>query len=286
MQRFRVALARAVVVAVVTGALLAPDRAESQLPLEPAKDSGQSITAAYEGWFKNEDGTYVLIVGYFNRNRQESLDIPVGPNNRIEPGDPDRGQPTHFLPRRQWGVFTIQVPADFPGKKLTWHLTANDKPTQVPMKLDPLWEVSPYRDAAQGNTPPILRFEKDGPAITGPPLGVSASYETTLSEPLTLTVWADDDAVVDEYRRDRKVPLVRVSWSKFRGPGDVSFSDPKLSVEEKNEEATTTATFSEPGDYVLRVQANDISGDGGGGAQCCWTNAHVEVTVAPDPSSQ
>jgi len=42
----------------------------------------------------------------------------------------------------------------------------------------------------------------------------------------------------------------------------------------------TTATFTAPGDYILRAQANDVSGEGGGGFQCCWTNAHVKVTVA------
>jgi hypothetical protein len=30
---------------------------------------------------------------------------------------------------------------------------------------------------------------------------------------------------------------------------------------------------------VLRFQANDASGNGGGGDQCCWTNVHVRVTV-------
>ena len=44
-------------------------------------------------------------------------------------------------------------------------------------------------------------------------------------------------------------------------------------------EATTTATFSAPGEYWLRAQVNDSSGDGGGGDQCCWTTAHVKVIV-------
>jgi hypothetical protein len=45
--------------------------------------------------------------------------------------------------------------------------------------------------------------------------------------------------------------------------------------------AATTATFSEPGDYVLHLLANDYSGEGGSGFQCCWTNAEVRVTVKP-----
>src|SRR5438552_14311282 len=85
--------------------------ATAQLPLEPLKDSGQGVTPAYEGWFKNPDGSFTLLLGYYNRNLKQTLDIPVGPENRIEPGGPDQGQPTHFLPRRHWGVFTVRVPA-------------------------------------------------------------------------------------------------------------------------------------------------------------------------------
>src|SRR5437867_4638305 len=107
-----------------------------QLPLEPARDSGQSITGAYEGWYQNPDGSFSFLVGYYNRNQKEALDIPVGPNNRIEPGGPDQGQPTYFLPRRQWGVFTITVPKDFGDKKLTWTLTANGQTTSVPLSLN------------------------------------------------------------------------------------------------------------------------------------------------------
>ena len=126
---------------------------QAQLPLEPIRDTGQSVTAAYEGWYKNADGTYSLLVGYFNRNKKEALDIPIGPNNRIEPGGPDQGQPTHFLPRRQWGVFTIVVPADFGDKKITWTIVANGRTTSVPMGLHRDYEVEPYKDAAMGNTP-------------------------------------------------------------------------------------------------------------------------------------
>ena len=75
--------------------------AAAQLPLEPLRESGQSVTPAYEGWYHNADGTISLLVGYFNRNLKQDVDIPVGADNRIDPGGPDRGQPTHFLTRRQ-----------------------------------------------------------------------------------------------------------------------------------------------------------------------------------------
>src|SRR5262245_41320652 len=95
------------------------------LPLEPVHESGASVTAAFEGWFKNPDGSFSLLLGYFNRNTKQELDISVGPSNRIDPGGPDQGQPTHFLPGRQWGMFTVRVPADFGKNKVVWTLVAN-----------------------------------------------------------------------------------------------------------------------------------------------------------------
>src|SRR5262252_4622751 len=89
------------------------------------RERGSSITGAFEGWFYNKDGSVNLLVGYFNRNTKQELDIPVGPNNRIEPGGPDMGQPTHFGPGRGWGVFSIPVQKDFGDKKLTWTIVAN-----------------------------------------------------------------------------------------------------------------------------------------------------------------
>src|ERR1700721_157502 len=110
------------------------------LPLEPRHDTGQSVTGAFEGWFRNQDGTFSILLGYYNRNQKQDLEIPVGPNNRLEPGDPDQGQPTHFLPGRQWGLFTVTVPKDFGTSKLTWTLTAGGQTMVVPASLDPLWE--------------------------------------------------------------------------------------------------------------------------------------------------
>ena len=251
--------------------------ATAQLPLEPRRESGQSVTPAFEGWFKNADGTFSLLVGYYNRNAVQTLDIPIGPNNRIEPGVPDRGQPTHFLSRRQWGVFTIVVPADFGDKKITWTLTANGKTLSVPMALNPLYEVDPFKDAGLKNTPPVLRVDRQGP-FQGPPRGIGASLAATSGKPLTLTLTATDDAVVDPRRPAGEKPLT-VSWSEYRGPGAVTFSGPRLSVGKTEGTATTTATFSVPGEYILRAQANDVTGEGGGGFQCCWTNVLVRVMV-------
>ena len=265
--------------AVVLGLLMLIRPSIAQLPLVPIQNAGQSITAAYEGWYKNPDGSYALLIGYYNRNQKQTLDIPIGPHNRIEPGGPDQGQPTHFLTRRQWGIFTIKVPADFGNKKLIWTLVAHNKTTQIPMGLDPLWEVSPLKDMAQGNTPPVLQFTPNGAMQQGPPGEISLSIDARISVPMALSVWASDDGRVDAYRRGRDDPSVRVFWSKFRGPGDIVFSDMNPPVNPLDGKAVTMATFTEHGTYILRIQANDVSRDGGSGAQCCWTNALVKVTV-------
>src|SRR5579864_5270520 len=92
------------ILSLVIGATLGTSLIASaqELPLEPKHEAGQSITGVFEGWFQNPDGTFSLLAGYYNRNLKEAVDIPVGANNRIEPGGPDRGQPTHFQAGRQW----------------------------------------------------------------------------------------------------------------------------------------------------------------------------------------
>jgi hypothetical protein len=59
----------------------------------------------------------------------------------------------------------------------------------------------------------------------------------------------------------------------------VTFDKARIPVNKQGEMITSTATFATPGEYLLRVQANDESGEGGGGFQCCWTNAYVKAIV-------
>lgn len=267
--------------------LAAAGIAQQYVPVGPAHDSGQSVSPAFEGWFRNPDGSFSILFGYFNRNQKQELDIAVGPENRIEPGGPDQGQPTHFLPKRQWGVFTVTVPKDFGTQKLSWTVTANGKSVSIPASLDPLWELSPLVDAT-GNTPPFIAFDSTGPFVQGP-RGHMASLKATASTPMPLTVWVADDASLVPGATAPKSPAVAVTWSKFRGPGLVTFANNRPIVERAEFEGpaktafrgkgTTSATFSEPGEYVLRVQANDWSGEGGRGFQCCWSNAWLKVTV-------
>ncbi len=280
---------RVAALALLCGAHIAWGQARP-LPAEPTHDTGQSVTGAFEGWFKNSDGSFSLLFGYFNRNQKQELDIPAGTDNRFDPGLPDRGQPTHFLTGRQWGVFTVTVPADFGTQKLTWTITANHLSTTIPAKIDPLWEISPFSDAAMGNTPPVIRFSQGGASLQGPAEGpklFSAALSAKVGTPLTLAAWVADDAKLGPGQKPPPSPPVTLTWSKYRGPGEVTFSDERPRVEKDSEpagaafsgEGSTTATFSEPGDYLLLVVANDWSGEGGRGFQCCWTPAHVKVSV-------
>ncbi|MXY18005.1 MAG: hypothetical protein F4Y57_13690, partial [Acidobacteria bacterium] len=121
------------------GLLAAGTAAEGQLPGGSiTRDTGQSVAPVYEGWYETEDGAIEVSFGYMNRNWQEALDIPVGPGNRISPGPADQGQPTHFVPRRQIGIFTVRVPADL-ATELTWTLTSQGETFVIPANLDPVY---------------------------------------------------------------------------------------------------------------------------------------------------
>ena len=262
------------------------------LPLEPRHESGASVTGAFEGWFKNDDGSFSLLLGYYNRNSKQELDIPIGPDNRIEPGGPDRGQPTHFLVGRQWGMFAVKVPANFGENKITWTIVANGQTVVIPASLKPDYEISPFEEAAVGNTPPTVGFDQAGPFVQGP-RGLTVERTAKAGTPLALTAWVSDDAKFTTSSGARPKdpgPPVTLRWSKYRGPGSVTFGNERPSVEKVESKntaapfsgrAATTATFSQPGDYVVHIVANDYSGEGGGGFQCCWTTAQVRVSVRP-----
>jgi hypothetical protein len=255
-------------------------RVQVQEPPIP-HDTGQSISPSFEGWYKNADGSYTLSFGYFNRNYKEEPDVLVGPNNRFIPGPEDRGQPTHFMPRRQFGTFGVVVPKEFANDKsntLTWSLTVHGETIAIPGHLRPEWEIDALKEATSGNTPPVIRFSPAGPAGQGP-AGVTASMDASVGKPATLVVHASDDGI-KKYGggRPSSAPL-GVAWTKFRGPGKITFL-PTDTPRVDNGEATTTAMFAEAGEYVLRLHAWDDSGRYAGGFQCCWTNGFMKVSVS------
>jgi hypothetical protein len=260
---------------VLAASVLTAAQQPTVLPMAPARERGASVTPAYEGWYKNDDGSFSLLVGYFNRNSKEPLTIPVGPNNKIEPGEPDQGQPTYFETGRQWGVFVIKVPKDFGNKSIRWTLTANGETQSVPMTLNPGYPITPFKELGMNNQPPTVWFSEGGAKVTGPPTTVAGSFTGVVNQPVPITVWADDVKEKDS----KAVNVATLSLHKHRGSGNVSFAPVRQAVKKAAEMVTMNATFSAPGEYLLRVQANDESGEGGGGFQCCWTNTFVRATV-------
>jgi hypothetical protein len=268
-----------------------------QIPDEPAKAFGSGVTGAFLGWFDNPDGSSTFVVGYLNRNRAREVDVPIGMDNRIEPGGPDRGQPTHFLTGVQTGVFAVTVPRDFgPQQSLTWTISANGQTNSIPLRRNPEYLIAPLEEASVHNSPPTLHlFDEKAAGIQGPiaELSKAVSKATSVSVPLSLPIWAEDDA---KYTTNTGSPMARpqppvtLTWSKYRGPGQVTLamSSPPFETlkggrvnEPYRGRATATATFSAPGEYVLHVTANDYSGVAGRGFVCCWTTALVKVSVTP-----
>lgn len=260
-------------------------------PLPATSAAVQTVSPSFEGWYRNPDGSFTLSFGYFNRNAEAIVEIPVGADNYVEPGEINQGQPGRFLPLRQWGVFGVRVPADFGDKKVVWTLRMQGKTFSVPGSLGHHWQVDALEgEARSNNTPPVVKI---GDISGQGPGGLTSNVMATrVGVPLELTIWtADDGKPVGNVAR-RGIPglPVNLTWTKHQGPGEVGFSNDAHTVDHKGGTATTMVSFSEPGEYLLRVHAIDASGleyEGeeelgmSGYAQCCWTNGFVPVSVDP-----
>ncbi len=267
------------------------------LPGQPHAEFGDSITPAYEGWFNAPDGSQNFLFGYYNRNSKQIIDIPVGPNNNVQPGGPDLGQPTHFLTGRQWGLFVIPAPKGYTlqDKPFVWSITANGKQIQIPTDFKPEFNVDVLNDA-EHNTPPVVKFDMKGQTVQGP-INTSFDETATVGKPMDLPISATDDNIYtsgSNAPRSRLGDPVRFRWILYRGPADPTFakSTPKFMLTSGGDtigkpvsgKSDTTVTFPQAGEYWLQLTANDYSGPGGtgsGAAGCCWTNTLVKVKVAP-----
>lgn len=269
------------------------------LPSSPKKAFGASISPSFDGWYSNADGTHTYLVGYYNRNWTAEVDVPIGPENHFEPGPPDRGQPTHFMPNRGFGMFTITVPKDTPATdRLWWVLTVNGVTQRVPLHRKVDYTITPHQASEESpggkyNRPPLLRFSEDGPAIQNPIASLATATERSavVGKPMPLDFWVEDDGL---YSSGSNAPLiedehmVKVVVSKYRGPGAVTIAKDHETWttikggkpgEPYAGKTSTSVTFSQPGDYFLHVTVNDLSGPGGGATGCCWTTSLLKVDV-------
>ena len=252
--------------------------------------SGQNIAPVYEGFEKNPDGSFNLLFGYYNRNWDEEINVPVGPDNNLEPGGPDQGQPTHFFPRRNQFVFRVQVPADFGDGEVVWTLTSNGLTERAYGTLRPPYAVDEvvmsanfgaggqtgFNPTLVGNMPPEVMVEGE------------RRLRASVGEPLTLSAITTDDGKPS--RRSMSAASVgqsqfvpnsatglRLSWFHYRGPGRVVFDPVQTKVWEDRRDGGNSpwsagwatpavppehrwvaqATFSEPGTYVLRALGHD-----------------------------
>lgn len=250
----------AVAVAALATATLAAPRAVDAQGL--TYSSGQTVAPVFEGWRDNPDGTFSLVFGYMNRNWEEQPDLLVGGANFFSPGEPDRGQPTHFLPRRNRFVFEVRVPADFGERELTWTLSRNGESEsaygslRADYYIDNVVIMSETGTLGAGTSSPELR------AHTPPEVQLHTPTEirAVVGRPVRLEAWVGDDGLP---RRSRnRLPLtdaggldleraliappsritvqkiigLNLSWSVYRGPEGVtaqdvtSFNPPQVAV--------------------------------------------------------
>jgi hypothetical protein len=232
----------------------------------PYLDAGDAVYPAFEGWGPLEDGTNAALIGYYNRNKEQEFDIPIGPNNHFNVSD-DMGQPTHFLTGRQWGVFAVKFPPNIgTSNRLVWTLVANGQTANISFWNNPPYWVDFFKFAATGNTPPRISFSASEKGQWGPATEpFTKAYEVGVNKALPLSVYLTDRgntydpyeglggaAVANTARgrggrgggaaggagrgRGRQAPAdVTFEWTKYRGPGWVSIDDPSLEVRKKRD---------------------------------------------------
>lgn len=242
--------------------------------------SGQNVVPYFEGWIRNTDGSFDLVFGYFNRNWSQELAIPAGADNRVriegaatDPGaaDPDRGQPTFFLPRRQGWVYRVRVPPDFGKAVLTWTIRSNGKVETAYGELLPVQEITERIIMTRGNLNPGDDDPNKPPSVSVAPVADASSAAA-----VTLTALVADDGLPKPRAAIRRTQVsdatriqqqtnssataqrrgLNVTWMQLRGPAKVAF-EPAGPIDVAEGKAATAARFPQPGIYVVRATASD-----------------------------
>lgn len=262
--------------------------------------TGQPVVPIFEGWASAADDSVMLSFSYINLNYAETLDIPIGPDNFIEPSAFNGSQPTHFYPApqdrgryyRHQSTFTIKVPRGYTGD-VVWTLRNRDQTFAVPGRAT--IEAYAIDDTVSLTNAPVasaMSFDPSGPPMRGRGGPTTGPLTVRIGEALPLSVWVDATPEgLDPSARPPQgnAPMqpgdMRVTWYHHQGPGEVTFGERETMLGEEAVvggepvEVSTTATFGEAGEYVLRVTA--IENLAGLVQHCCWTNGYVGVTVIP-----
>ena len=268
------------------------------------KASGDIVAPIFNGWVENDDGSVRLIFGFANRNREEIVDIPIGPNNFIEPSQFNGVQPAHFpvYKRRAFiginerGAFAVTVPAEMAGTEVIWTLKHAGHEYSVPGRATSTTYELSDGGAAFGSLLPAIRFEMDGEESTTHEGIMAERITATVGAPVTLSAYVQDRSNRAAYQDNNEFLYYQVGteWVFHQGPAAPEFTQAMITgdarVEQDGNEVTaedwtlvqTEATFSEPGDYVIRLRVdNFLAPDSRFDYMCCWSNAFVPVTVAP-----
>ena len=285
---------------------------DGRWPLQPLSANNHILAPFMEGWYANEDGTYTISFGYSNSNL-DTLYIPVGENNSIDPAQFRGMQPTVFLPGHHRGIFTVTLPADMKDQDVWWTLTkANGDVTRVPGRTSSIAYELDWVPRPHGGLPPSVTFDSQSGVGRGPPgIMLERTQTVAVGSPLTLSVNATDPSQrdPDDYR-SANVPL-RVVWSQLQGPGRVEYtrheSNPLPEVDEDDDSpaaqfrrrggppgpqvvplsegrgtANVIVTFSVPGEYIVRARVDNFSAaDSSDNDNCCFTNGYIRVNVTP-----
>jgi hypothetical protein len=271
--------------------------------LTQPKASGDVVGPMFNGWIKNEDNSVQMIFGFVNKNREEIIDIPLGPDNHIEPAQFDGGQPTHFpvysrggfVGMQERGVFAVTVPAEMAGTEVVWTLTHAGHTYSIPGRAtSAAYEMSKL-EAALGSLSPAIRFDMKGPESTDREGIYAKKVTASVGKPVSLSAYVQDRGNRSDYDDVKSIIVpVGTEWILHQGPGKVEFEPEKITGRDRakagKDEGTadgwtvvqTEATFWEPGDYVIRLRVdNFMADDSQFDNQCCWSNAYVPVTVKP-----
>ena len=234
MHQFRVTVGEVAFALLLWGAMAGPVMLEAQVtgpgpdgrwPLQPTSPGANTLAPFMEGWYENEDGTYSVSFGYVNANL-DTLYIPVGEKNFLDPAQFNGVQATVFFPGHHRGIFTVEVPAALRGTDVWWTLTTEwGNVTRVPGRTNAVAYELDWVPRPHGTLPPSVSFESESGVGRGPP-GIMAQRTRTVAvgSPLTLSINATDPSERDPNdARSDEVPL-RVVWSWLQGPGRVEFT--------------------------------------------------------------